>query len=115
MMMRDLPGEFVEAEDVIWTNDRFGGATPLMDLTSEAARKTLLPIVERSHIPVLGGFIGRTVDGATTTLARNGSDYSAAIVAAAGGTSGGQILTGVDGLLSPDPPFTPSARVIDPL
>ena len=85
MMMRALPGEHVESEDVIWTNDHFGGATPRMDLTSDAARKTLLPIVERNHIPVLGGFIGRTVDGATTTLGRNGSDYSAAIVAAAVG------------------------------
>jgi aspartate kinase len=115
MMMRDLPGEFVEAEDVIWTNDRFGGATPRMDLTTEAARKTLLPIVARNHIPVLGGFIGRTVDGATTTLGRNGSDYSAAIVAAAVGASEVQIWTDVDGLLTCDPRFVPSARVIDHL
>jgi aspartate kinase len=115
MMMRDLPGMFVEAEEVIWTNDRFGGATPRMDLTSEAAKKTLLPIVERNHIPVIGGFIGRTVDGATTTLGRNGSDYSAAIVAAAVGASEVQIWTDVDGLLTCDPRFVPCARVIDHL
>lgn len=115
MMMRALPGEFVEAEDVIWTNDHFGGATPRMDLTTEAARKTLLPIVERNHIPVLGGFIGRTIDGATTTLGRNGSDYSAAIVAAAVGADEVQIWTDVDGLLTCDPRFVPSARVIDHL
>jgi aspartate kinase len=115
MMMRALPGEHVESEDVIWTNDHFGGATPRMDLTSEAARKTLLPIVERNHIPVLGGFIGRTIDGATTTLGRNGSDYSAAIVAAAVGADEVQIWTDVDGLLTCDPRFVPSARVIDHL
>jgi aspartate kinase len=115
MMMRGLPGEHVESEEVIWTNDHFGGATPLMDLTTEAARKTLLPIVERNHIPVLGGFIGRTVAGATTTLGRNGSDYSAAIVAAAVGAGEVQIWTDVDGLLTCDPRFVPSARVIDHL
>ena len=86
-----------------------------MDLTSEAAGKTLLPIVERNHIPVLGGFIGRTVDGATTTLGRNGSDYSAAIVAAAVGADEVQIWTDVDGLLTCDPRFVPCARVIDHL
>jgi aspartate kinase len=71
--------------------------------------------VERNHIPVLGGFIGRTVDGATTTLGRNGSDYSAAIVAAAVGADEVQIWTDVDGLLTCDPRFVPSARVIDHL
>lgn len=115
MMMRSLPGEHVESEDVIWTNDKFGGATPRMDLTTEAARKTLMPIVERNHIPVMGGFIGRTVDGATTTLGRNGSDYSAAIVGAAVGAEEVQIWTDVDGLLTCDPRFVPAARVIDHL
>ncbi|HEX3070299.1 MAG TPA: lysine-sensitive aspartokinase 3 [Thermoanaerobaculia bacterium] len=115
MMMRNLNAEHVESEDVIWTNDHFGGATPRMDLTADAARKTLLPIVERNHIPVMGGFIGRTVDGATTTLGRNGSDYSAAIVGAAVGASEVQIWTDVDGLLTCDPRFVPSARVIDHL
>jgi aspartate kinase len=115
MMMRALPGEHVESEDVIVTNDNFGGATPLMDRTRAAARSVLLPLIERNLIPVMGGFIGRTVDGATTTLGRNGSDYSAAIVAAAVGADEVQIWTDVDGLLTCDPRFVPGARVIDRL
>ena len=63
----------------------------------------------------MGGFIGRTVDGATTTLGRNGSDYSAAIVGAAVGAAEVQIWTDVDGLLTCDPRFVPCARVIDHL
>ena len=113
MMMRALPGEHVESEEVIWTNDTFGGATPLMDRTRDAAAKTLLPLVERNHIPVMGGFIGRTPAGATTTLGRNGSDYSAAIVGAAVGAHEVQIWTDVDGLLTCDPRFVSGARVID--
>jgi aspartate kinase len=115
MMMRALPSEHVESEEVIWTNDTFGGATPLMDRTSEAAAKTLRPLIERNRIPVMGGFIGRTVGGATTTLGRNGSDYSAAIVGAAVGATEVQIWTDVDGLLTCDPRIVPSAQVIDRL
>ena len=113
MMMRALPGEHVESEDVIWTNDVFCGASPLMDKTTEEARRVLLPLIERRRIPVMGGFIGRTMQGATTTLGRNGSDYSAAIVAAAVGAEEVQIWTDVDGLLTCDPRLVPSARMID--
>jgi aspartate kinase len=115
MMMRALPGEHVESEEVVWTNDNFGGAAPLMDLTTAAARRVLLPLLERKRIPVMGGFIGRSSAGATTTLGRNGSDYSAAIVAAALGAEEVQIWTDVDGLLTCDPRLVPDARVIDRL
>ncbi len=49
------------------------------------------------------GFIGATEDGRTTTIGRNGSDYSAAIVGAALGASVIEIWTDVDGVLSADP------------
>ena len=113
MLMRNLPSEHVESEEVIWTDDHFGGATPLMDCTREAAERVLVPLLERNRIPIMGGFIGRTIDGATTTLGRNGSDYSAAIVGAAVGADEVQIWTDVDGLLTCDPRLVPGARVID--
>ena len=113
MMMRALPGEHVHSEEVIWTDDRFGGATPDMELTAQHAKRALLPLLERNRIPVMGGFIGRTESGATTTLGRNGSDYSAAIVGAAIGAKEVQIWTDVDGLLTCDPRVVPGARVID--
>lgn len=113
MMMRALPADHIESEEVVWTDDKFGGATPRMDVTREHAAKTLLPLIERGRIPVMGGFIGRTVEGATTTLGRNGSDYSAAIVGAAIGADEVQIWTDVDGLLTCDPRLVPGARVID--
>ena len=115
LMMRALPGEHVHSEEVIWTDDRFGGATPIMDLTRAAAARVLLPLLERNRIPVMGGFIGRTQSGATTTLGRNGSDYSAAVVGAAIGADEVQIWTDVDGLLTCDPRVVSGARVIDQL
>ena len=113
MMMRALPGEHVHSEEVVVTDARFGEASPLMDETRAAAHRVLLPIVERNLIPVMGGFIGRTRDGATTTLGRGGSDYSAAIVGAAVGADEIQIWTDVDGMMTCDPRLIPSARIID--
>ena len=115
MMMRALPGEHVHSEEVIRTDEKFGGATPDMDVTRKNAQRVLVPLLERNRIPVMGGFIGRTEAGATTTLGRNGSDYSAAIVAAAIGAHEVQIWTDVDGLLTCDPRLVPGARVIDQL
>lgn len=113
MMMRSLPAEHVHSEEVIWTDDKFGGATPDMERTRQHARRVLVPLLERNRIPVMGGFIGRTEAGATTTLGRNGSDYSAAVVGAAIGAEEVQIWTDVDGLLTCDPRLVPGARVID--
>ncbi|MEO8032789.1 MAG: lysine-sensitive aspartokinase 3 [Acidobacteriota bacterium] len=113
MMMHALPGEHVDSEDVVITDGRFGEAGPLMAQTREAAARVLLPLIERNLIPVMGGFIGRTEDGATTTLGRGGSDYSAAIVGAAVGADEIQIWTDVDGMMTCDPRLIPGARVID--
>ena len=113
MMMRALPGEHVDSEDVVITDGRFGEAVPQMDETRKAAHRVLLPLVERNLIPVMGGFIGRTREGATTTLGRGGSDYSAAIVGAAVGAKEIQIWTDVDGMMTCDPRLIPAAKVID--
>ena len=113
MMMRALPGEHVDSEEVVITDGRFGEATPQMEETRAAAQRVLLPLIERRLIPVMGGFIGRTRDGATTTLGRGGSDYSAAIIGAAAGANEIQIWTDVDGMMTADPRLIPGARVID--
>lgn len=113
MMMRAVPGEHVHSEDVVVTDDRFGEASPRMEETRDAAQRVLVPLVERNIIPVMGGFIGRTRDGATTTLGRGGSDYSAAIVGAAVGANEIQIWTDVDGMMTCDPRLIAGARVIE--
>jgi aspartate kinase len=113
MMMRAVPGEHVDSEEVVITDNRFGEASPLMSETRDAARRVLLPLIERNLIPVMGGFIGRTRDGATTTLGRGGSDFSAAIVGAAVRAEEIQIWTDVDGMMTCDPRLIGNARVID--
>ena len=60
----------------------------------------------------MGGFVGATIDGVTTTLGRGGSDYSAAIVGAALGVEEIQIWTDVDGMLTADPRIVDAPRVV---
>jgi aspartate kinase len=66
-------------------------------------------------MPVLGGFIGATIQGVTTTLGRGGSDYSAAIVGACVGVTEIQIWTDVDGMLTADPRVVAEPRLVSQL
>lgn len=87
-----------DSRDYIVTDDRHSQAAPLYGPTFERLKK--LP---RGQIVVMGGFIGSTKDGITSTLGRGGSDFSAAIIGAGIGAEEIQIWTDVDGMLTSDP------------
>lgn len=110
---RFRPARFVDAREFVITDDQFTEAAVIFAKTNRAARRVLGPLARRSGaIPVVTGFIGSTVDGRTTTIGRNGSDYTAAIVGAALDASIIEIWTDVDGVLSADPKAVPSAFVL---
>jgi aspartate kinase len=94
--------QHVDSRRVIVTDNRFTQAQPILDETYRALADDVAPIAERSVV-VMGGFIGSTRDGQTTTLGRGGSDYSAAIVGAGVEAEEIQIWTDVDGMLTADP------------
>jgi bifunctional aspartokinase / homoserine dehydrogenase 1 len=109
------PAIFVDARDFVITDDHFTHAKVNFQRTNPAARATLSRIARRFRnrvIPVVTGFIGATEDGQTTTIGRNGSDYSASIVGAAIRASAIEIWTDVDGVLSADPRVVPAAFVL---
>src|SRR5215471_1741182 len=112
MVRRGLPAVRVDARDVIVTDDRFTKAAPLMEEITAAAARSIQPIVSSGGIPVIGGFVGRTVDGRTTTLGRGGSDFSASLVGAAIHAAEIQIWTDVDGMLTADPRVVADAEVV---
>jgi len=101
----------VDARGCIKTDDAYGAATPQSE-TADATRAELDPLLTAAKVPVLGGFIGSTARGVTTTLGRGGSDYSAAIVGAALDAREIQIWTDVSGVLTADPRLVPNARTI---
>jgi aspartate kinase len=113
MQKAGLPVEHVDAREVMITDDRYCGAEPKTELIAEAARDKLIPLVRRGAVPVLGGFIGATRAGVTTTLGRGGSDYSAALLGAALGAESIEIWTDVDGMLTADPRVVEGARLIE--
>jgi len=106
-----LAARYVDARRCLRTDDNYGNAVPLAE-TAPATRAELIPLLESSRIPVLGGFIGSTDKGVTTTLGRGGSDYSAAIIGAALGAREIQIWTDVSGVLTADPRIVKKARTI---
>ncbi|MBX6341368.1 MAG: aspartate kinase, partial [Thermomicrobiaceae bacterium] len=109
---RGVPAEAVFSDRVIVTDDAFGGASPLPEPTRERAREVIGPLVERGVLPVVTGFFGATERGATTTLGRGGSDYSAAILGSALDADEVWIWTDVDGVMTADPRLVPDARTL---
>ena len=101
-----MRAEHVDARRVILTDDRFTQAQPLLDETYSLLAERVRPVAE-SSVVVMGGFIGATADGHTTTLGRGGSDYSASLVGAGIDAEEIQIWTDVDGMLTADPRILP--------
>jgi aspartate kinase len=102
----------VDARRCIITDDDHGCATPLMTETVRNTRSQLESLLASGCVPVLGGFIGATVDGVTTTLGRGGSDYTAALIGAALEAKEIQIWTDVPGVLTADPRLVANARTV---
>jgi aspartate kinase len=75
----------------------------------------VLPALAGGEVVVLGGFLGATTDGITTTLGRGGSDFSASIIGAAADAREIQIWTDVDGMLTADPRVVADAQPVEEL
>jgi aspartate kinase len=104
-----LNGARVDARKCIVTDNHYGKAAPLEAAIEAKLTELVLPLVEAGKTPVLGGFIGSTAEGITTTLGRGGSDFTAALVG--GGLRAGaiEIWTDVDGIMTTDPRICPDA------
>jgi aspartate kinase len=115
LMENKVSARDVDARRCIITNDDHGSAAPLVEETVRNTNDQLQTVIESSCIPVLGGFIGSTLGGDTTTLGRGGSDYTAALLGAALGAHEIQIWTDVPGVLTADPRIVPRARTVPQL
>jgi len=111
--LRGIPAEHVDARDVFMTDDNFMAAEPQTDAIAEGARDIVQPMIAEGKVPVMGGFIGRTAGGITTTLGRGGSDYSASLLGAALHAEAIEIWTDVDGMLTADPRVVKGSKLIE--
>ena len=96
----------------IVTDNNFGEAGLLMQVTKYEVRRSLDPLLKEGASPVVTGFIAQTQNGETTTLGRGGSDYTATILAASIEADEVWIWTDVDGLMTADPKVVTSAKTI---
>ncbi len=106
---RGLEGAHVDARTCIVTDAHYGKAVPQESAIEAKLAELVLPLIEAGKTPVMGGFIGATAEGITTTLGRGGSDYTAALVG--GGMHAGaiEIWTDVNGIMTTDPRICPDA------
>ncbi|MBK8256875.1 MAG: bifunctional aspartate kinase/homoserine dehydrogenase I [Polyangiaceae bacterium] len=95
------PATFVDARTWTVTNDRFGNA--LVDWSGTQTKLTALAATWGDRTPIHTGFLGQTADGRTTTLGRNGSDYTGALLARGLGAESFTIWTDVLGVMTADP------------
>lgn len=107
-----LSADWIDARHVIVTDANHGAAAPDLEATTTRAQAQIAPVRAQGRIAVIGGYVGATPSGITTTLGRGGSDYSAAILGAAVGADEIHIWTDVDGLLTADPRVVAGPMVV---
>jgi len=107
--------QLYDATQFIKTNRQFSSHIPDLARSNELIRKTFAEMPP-PHVAVVPGFISSSCeDNDITNLGRGGSDYTAAIIAAALNATVLEIWTDVDGFMTADPKIINSAYVIDEL
>lgn len=105
----------VASSDFVLTCDNFRDAKPQLESTRRRGRQVLLPLLEAGIVPVVTGFIGATQDGRITTLGRNSSDFSGALIAHVVDAEELVIWTDVDGIYTANPHESAEAKLLHEL
>ncbi len=111
---QSIKNQWIDARDYIITDQRYRDARIQWVETAELINTTLGPIAEKDLV-ITQGFIGRSVGGETTTLGREGSDYSAAIFGSLLGADSISIWKDVVGVMNADPNKFSNAELIKEL
>jgi aspartate kinase len=104
-----IPNAWVDVRDIIRTDDGFRDASIDWTFTQQKVNASLVPMFETFNIVVTQGFIGATDENESTTLGREGSDYTAAVFANMLNASGVTIWKDVEGVMNADPRLFPDA------
>src|SRR5437588_7300773 len=110
-----VPAVPVTSSEFVLTCDTFRDAEPHLEQTRQRGRDVLLPLLEAGIVPVVTGFIGATPDGRITTLGRNSSDFSGALIAHLVDAGELVIWTDVDGIFTANPRESAEAKLLHEL
>ncbi len=109
---RSPASAWFDAREVVRTDSSHGAAQPRAELLRALVRSKLAPLLGPGRAVVTQGYIGADESGATTTLGRGGSDWSASLFGAALGVREVQIWTDVEGVYTADPRLAARAEPI---
>lgn len=110
-----LPNEWIDVRDVLRTDNSFREAVVQTAPTTQRIREILLPAFNRHNMLVTQGFIGSTDENESTTLGREGSDYTAALFANLTDAAQTTIWKDTEGVMNADPKFFPDAVCLQQL
>ncbi len=99
----NIDNQWIDARDIIRTNDTYRDAKVDWNFTNQKVSEAITPLLEKGKLVISQGFIGATDENNSTTLGREGSDFSAAIFAAALHAESVTIWKDVPSLLNADP------------
>jgi aspartate kinase len=102
MQQQGLPTTWLDVRDCLMTDNTYRDAVVQWDVTEQAIQQRVLPLLEQGLV-VTQGFLGGTTENFTTTLGREGSDYTAAIFSYCLNATSMSIWKDVPGVLTADP------------
>jgi aspartate kinase len=108
----------VDPDSPYWpvvTDARHLDANPIMELSRLKAQEAMIPLLREGKVPVVCGFLGKTVDGKTTTLGRGGSDTTAVILGNCLDAKEVVLIKDVEGVYSSDPDKVRNPQFIETL
>lgn len=113
-----LHSVMVDPDTPYWpviTDDRHLDANPLVEESRERAQQLIMPLLDEGKVPVVCGFLGKTVRGKTTTLGRGGSDTTAVLLGNCLKASEVVLVKDVQGVYSSDPDKVTNPQFIESL
>ncbi|WP_038266575.1 bifunctional aspartate kinase/homoserine dehydrogenase I [Zhouia amylolytica] len=110
---KGIKAVFTDSRDLIKTDNKFGNAQPIHNVSKENVVDYFSKNGNSIHI--VTGFIGSTLNNETTTLGRNGSNYSASLIANFLNADELQNYTHVDGIFTANPDMVKNAEQIEQL
>jgi aspartate kinase len=107
-----IENEWMDVRDIIRTDNNFRDAKIEWAFTADRVNSNMLPIFSKKKIIITQGFIGATDENESTTLGREGSDYTAAVFSNMLNAQSQTIWKDVQGVMNADPKLYPAARWI---
>lgn len=112
LIQKNIHVQAIDSRNFLKTDEQFGKAHVKDQESAELCQLQVQALIPH-NIPIISGFIGSTESGQTTTLGRNGSNYSAALIASFLNADELQNYTHVDGIYTANPDLVEDAKIIE--